>query len=268
MGFLHFLCLFVLVKTYNYILVDPSIENAMTYKPRIDAINRLVQSAFIFDYTKLVQLVSPLEAHIIFFYIENNPEKYEFYFEEIQKLKLNFPKILAVIISDTLDFSPFAVQLNIWEYLLTDFAIDEVKRCVDRIAPKRRIRNGESKILNSPNPDLLICIRTYGEYKYIRSRDVLYIKADNNAVDFHLISGEIIPVFKSLKSIERALPYPLVRIHNSYIVNAYYIKRIMLGRNEIYIKDFSTKLPFSKTYRENVEHIFNRLAETNYYIEI
>lgn len=265
---MHFFCLFVLLKTFNYILVDASIENAMTYKPRIDALKRLVQSAFIFDYSKLVQLISPLEAHLIFLYIENDPDKYEFYFEEIQKIKLNFPKILLVIISETLDFSPFAVQLNVWEYLLKDFTNDDLKRCVDRIEPKRKIRNGESKILNSPNPDLLICIRTYGEYKFIRSRDILYIKADNNSSDFHLVNKEIITVFKSLKSIERALPYPLVRIHNSYIVNAYFIRRIVMGKNLVYIENFTTKLPFSKTYRDNIDHIFNRLAETNYYIEI
>lgn len=240
----------------------------MTYKPRIDAINRLVQSAFIFDYSKLVQLVSPLEAHIIFLYIESDPEKFEFYFEEIQKLKLNFPKILTVIISDSLDFSPFAIQLNVWQYLMRDFDSEEIKQCVNRIAPKRKIRNGESKIINSPNPDLLICIRAYGEYKYIRAREVLYIKADNNAADFHLVTGEIVPVFKSLKSLARGLPYPLMRIHNSYIVNAVFIRRIVLGKSTIYIQNFTTKIPFSKTYRDNIEHIFNRLAETNYYVEI
>ena len=86
----------------------------------------------------------------------------------------------------------------------------------------------------------------------------------NNSTDIHLSSGEMITAFKTLKHFESVLKYPFVRIHNSYIVNIEYVSRIHTGNAVCHIKDTTTKLPFSKSYKENIDAIINTIASGNY----
>ena len=112
---------------------------------------------------------------------------------------------------------------------------------------------------------LIICVKSYGDYRYIDSDDVLYFEADNNSTDIHLNNGEMITAFKTLKHFETVLPpTQFLRIHNSYIINVNQVSRIHTGNTVCYIKNSTTKLPFSKSYKENVDLIISRIAGGNY----
>ncbi|MES2410851.1 MAG: LytTR family DNA-binding domain-containing protein [Bacteroidota bacterium] len=112
---------------------------------------------------------------------------------------------------------------------------------------------------------LVICVKSYGDYRYIDSDDVLYFEADNNSTDIHLNNGEMITAFKTLKHFETVLPpTQFLRIHNSYIINVNQVSRIHTGNTVCYIKNSTTKLPFSKSYKENVDLIISRIAAGNY----
>ena len=112
---------------------------------------------------------------------------------------------------------------------------------------------------------LVICVKSYGDYRYIDSDDVLYFEADNNSTDIHLNNGEMITAFKTLKHFETVLPpTQFLRIHNSYIINVNQVSRIHTGNTVCYIKNSTTKLPFSKSYKENVDLIIARIAAGNY----
>ncbi|MFZ4679099.1 MAG: LytR/AlgR family response regulator transcription factor [Flavobacterium sp.] len=112
---------------------------------------------------------------------------------------------------------------------------------------------------------LIICVKSYGDYRYIDSEDVLYFEADNNSTDIHLNNGEMITAFKTLKHFETVLPSTqFLRIHNSYIINVNQVSRIHTGNTVCYIKNSTTKLPFSKSYKENVDLIISRIAAGNY----
>ena len=112
---------------------------------------------------------------------------------------------------------------------------------------------------------LIICVKSYGDYRYIDSNDVLYFEADNNSTDIHLSNGEMITAFKTLKHFETVLPNShFLRIHNSYMINIAQVSRIHTGNTVCYIKNTTTKLPFSKSYKENVDLIIARIAAGNY----
>ncbi len=123
--------------------------------------------------------------------------------------------------------------------------------------------SGQAVIQNNEQP-LVLCIKSYGDYRYIDARDICYFQADNNSTDIHLNNGEMITAFKTLKHFEGVLPHPFSRIHNSYIVNRNYISRIHTGNAVCYIKNTTTKLPFSKSYKENVDIIISEFANGNY----
>ena len=111
---------------------------------------------------------------------------------------------------------------------------------------------------------LIICVKSYGDYRFIEAKDICYLQADNNSTDIHLCNGEMITAFKTLKHFEGVLMSPFVRIHNSYIVNIDYVSRIHTGNAVCYIKNTTIKLPFSKSYKENVDSIINSITNGNY----
>lgn len=123
----------------------------------------------------------------------------------------------------------------------------------------------EKPELMQKEQSLIICVKSYGDYRYIDSEDILYFEADNNSTDIHLNNGEMITAFKTLKHFETVLPESqFLRIHNSYIINVNQVSRIHTGNTVCYIKNSTTKLPFSKSYKDNVDLIINRIAAGNY----
>lgn len=127
------------------------------------------------------------------------------------------------------------------------------------------LAKAEKEFINySKDKPLIICVKSYGDYRFIEAKDICYLQADNNSTDIHLYNGEMITAFKTLKHFESVLNIPFVRIHNSYIVNIDYVSRIHTGNAVCYIKNTTTKLPFSKSYKENVDSIINSITNGNY----
>lgn len=136
---------------------------------------------------------------------------------------------------------------------------------MDTTVTKPTVSDSKNPIIVQKEQALIICVKSYGDYRYIDSTDVLYFEADNNSTDIHLNNGEMITAFKTLKHFEGVLPTAqFLRIHNSYIINIAQVSRIHTGNTVCYIKNSTTKLPFSKSYKENVDIIINRIASGNY----
>lgn len=158
--------------------------------------------------------------------------------------------------------------------VLDEALIDELETAENDVVVKDMPTDENQSVTLSPaevsgeipkQQSLIICVKSYGDYRYIDSEDVLYFEADNNSTDIHLNNGEMITAFKTLKHFENVLPpTQFLRIHNSYIINVNQVSRIHTGNTVCYIKNSTTKLPFSKSYKENVDLIISRIASGNY----
>ncbi|MCF8322397.1 MAG: response regulator transcription factor [Flavobacterium sp.] len=158
--------------------------------------------------------------------------------------------------------------------VLDEVLVDELETAENDIEVKDVPTDENQSVTLSPaevsgeipkQQSLIICVKSYGDYRYIDSEDVLYFEADNNSTDIHLNNGEMITAFKTLKHFETVLPpTQFLRIHNSYIINVNQVSRIHTGNTVCYIKNSTTKLPFSKSYKENVDLIISRIASGNY----
>jgi DNA-binding LytR/AlgR family response regulator len=153
--------------------------------------------------------------------------------------------------------SPNDFQDTIEEEIIIE---EEIQELLEEELPESFV---QQLIPNIEQP-LVLCIKSYGDYRYIDASDICYFQADNNSTDIHLNNGEMVTAFKTLKHFEGVLPFPFARIHNSYIVNRNYISRIHTGNAVCYIKNTTTKLPFSKSYKENVDLIISEFANGNY----
>lgn len=106
----------------------------------------------------------------------------------------------------------------------------------------------------------ILCIKSYGDYRFVEFDDIVYLKADNNSTDIVLNTGDSITAFKTLKHFEGTLPSEFMRIHNSHIVNINFVSRIHLGNSDCYLNKGKIKLPFSKSYKDNINTILELYA--------
>ncbi|NNC34135.1 MAG: DNA-binding response regulator [Croceitalea sp.] len=106
-----------------------------------------------------------------------------------------------------------------------------------------------------------LCLKTYSDYHYIDTREILYLRADNNATDFFMRDGDKISALKTLKSFELTLPKNFIRIHQSYILNSRYVSRINYGKSTCTLKNTADHLPFSKTYKERIDELKQLLSK-------
>lgn len=146
-----------------------------------------------------------------------------------------------------------AIKNNFFDFILKPFNELELRKSVLKFE-----MNLAEKIKST------ICLKSYKDFHYIDTNEILFLKADNNTTDFHMKDGSSISAFKTLKTFENSLPKNFLRIHKSYIINRDYVSRINFGKLNCTIQKHSYKIPFTKTYLNNIESINKDLSETSF----
>ncbi|NQY30148.1 MAG: response regulator transcription factor [Flavobacteriaceae bacterium] len=174
---------------------------------------------------------------------------FDFVHELSQYLK-NTPQLIAI--SSTKDKAYDAMKLNFIDYLLTPLSELEIRKSIINFENKCCLKKKST-----------LCLKSYKDYQYIDTNDILFLKADNNTTEFHLKDGKVINAYKTLKTFENKLPNNFLRIHKSYVVNAEYVTRINFGKLNCTIKgNILCTIPFTKTYLDNVFIIKESLSLT------
>jgi DNA-binding LytR/AlgR family response regulator len=144
-----------------------------------------------------------------------------------------------------------AIKNNFFDYWLKPYNEFDIRKSV------LKLRKREPK---EKAPETL-CLKSYNDFHFLDTRDILYLQADNNTTEFFMADGTVNNAYKTLKTFEKKLPKNFVRIHQSYIVNTDYISRINFGKNNCALKSVAKPLPFSKTYRENMDNLKQILSK-------
>lgn len=265
---------------YSYIIIDDDQESVLKTKAIADSFSELTFVATANNYTEGLNLILEHSPELIFLEIDPADKKSNLsllLINELYRYLKVIPKIIVTTTKKELAFE--AIQYEVSDYLLKPLArIDFVKSILKLnksndgneiilaqppVLVEKPILTAQQETSNTEKP-FILCIKSYGDYRYIDAKDICYLQADNNSTDIHLNNGEMITAFKTLKHFEGILSYPFIRIHNSYIVNRNYISRIHTGNAVCYVKNTITKLPFSKSYKANVDLIIAEFANGNY----
>ncbi|WP_396140880.1 LytR/AlgR family response regulator transcription factor [Flavobacterium sp.] len=285
----------------TYIIIDDDKGSILKTQAIAERFKNLSFVASANNYDDGLNLILEHQPRLVFLEIDPADKKSNLslaLINELYRYLSVVPKIIVITNKNELAYE--ALQYEVIDYLLKPVNINDFRKAIlkfDR-AIKLNVPYSEEKnpvatfevldealvedIEIAENPEvtlgtpivsgemqkpqsLVICVKSYGDYRYIDSGDVLYFEADNNSTDIHLNNGEMITAFKTLKHFETVLPpTQFLRIHNSYIINVNQVSRIHTGNTVCYIKNSTTKLPFSKSYKENVDLIINRIAAGNY----
>lgn len=269
---------------YSYVIIDDSPESVMETKAVAEGFSELTFVGSANNYEEGLNLILEHNPQLVFLEIDPKNKKSNLSLALINELYryLNvIPKIIVTTSKKDLAFE--AIQYQVTDYLLKPLArIDFIKLVLKlkkaAVVPEKAVEivnlkeeeeepktgfvaEHEAPSLADP---LILCIKSYGDYRYIDTRDICYLQADNNSTDIHLSTGETVTAFKTLKHFENVLSFPFVRIHNSYIVNSNLISRIHTGNAVCYIKNSAAKIPFSKSYKANIDLIISEISNGNY----
>lgn len=153
----------------------------------------------------------------------------------------------VIVISKDSNLAYKAIKHGINDFILSPIQLPEFRKSYLRfIKSQKRLKENR------------LVIKSNSDYNFIKIDEILYLKADNNTTDIYLVNGKKITAYKTLKFFEDQLPFTFLRIHNSYIVNINYVTRINVGKSKCYIENIL--LPFSRTYKENIDIIINRIS--------
>ncbi len=290
--------------SHTYIIIDDSQDDVVKTQAIAERFRNLSFVASANNYDDGVNLILEHQPRLVFLEIDPSDKKSNLslaLINELYRYLSVVPKIIVTTSKKELAYD--ALKYEVVDYLLKPLDINDFRKAIlkfDRAIksdlPHMEVKNPaatfevldetlteelqteehdveiktvpastDNTVTVQQPQSLIICIKSYGDYRYIDSEDILYFEADNNSTDIHLNNGEMITAFKTLKHFETVLPESqFLRIHNSYIINVNQVSRIHTGNTVCYIKNSTTKLPFSKSYKDNVDLIINRIAGGNY----
>ena len=127
---------------------------------------------------------------------------------------------------------------------------------------RKSILNFQKKKM--PNKKNCICLKSYKDYQYLKTENILFLKADGNTTEFHMNDGRIVNAFKTLKVFEELLPKEFSRIHKSYIINTTFVSRIQFGKATCSIKKSNQDIPFSNTYLDVIQNMNESLSQLSF----
>lgn len=263
--------------SFTYVIVDDSKEGALQTKGIADEFPELVFLGMANTHVNGIDLVLEKKPQLVFLEIDPTDKKSLLslgFISELHRFLTILPDI--IITTNKKDWALDAINYGVFDYYTKPVLPQQMIKSIHKLSKKAALvlpnelspSDGltekmtiQATVASKP---LIICIKSYGDYRYINADDICFFQADNNSTDIHLNSGEMITAFKTLKHFESILDFPFIRIHNSYIVNRNYISRIQAGNSLCFIRNSLKKIPFSRSYKSNIDLIISEFSKGNY----
>jgi len=201
-------------------------------------------------YESAMNLILKESPSLVFFNMDSVVPNFFQFINEINQHQEHPPELIAI--SATIENAFLAIKNGCSDAILEPLAELDIRKAILKYEKK-----------NKQSSKKTICLKSYGDYQYLNTDDILFLKADNNTTDFHMKDGNIITAFKTLKTYGALLPTSFLRIHKSYIINSSYVSRINFSKSQCTIDSNIRKIPFTKTYLDNVKVMNTILSNTS-----
>lgn len=188
---------------------------------------------------------------LVFINIDNTIDQPFHFVNEINLYSKDSPIFIAI--SNSKDNAYEVIKSGFFDLLLNPLSDLDIRKSILIYQKKNPVQCKKS-----------ICLKSYKDFQYLKTNEILFLKADNNTTDFYMNDGNIISAYKTLKTYEDLLPNQFLRIHKSYIINKEYVSRIQFGKYTCTLKNSDHNIPFTKTYINNIKHLKNNLSEYSY----
>ena len=82
-----------------------------------------------------------------------------------------------------------------YDAIKTGFFFDYLLNPVTDLDIRKSVLKFKKKHPNDTNK--IICLKSYKDYQYIDTDEILFLRADNNTTEFHMNDGDVISAFKN-----------------------------------------------------------------------
>lgn len=234
---------------YNYLIIDSDAATNLQLQHLMEDFEEFYCAGVASDTTDGINSILKFSPDVVFINLNDKAGKYFQMVAELYQYIQDIPIIIGI--SKSKQFAYEAIKNNFFDYWLLPFNEFDMRKTLLKL----------KKVMPNENTSQTLCLKSYKDFQYLETDNILYLKADNNATDFIMKDGTTVSAFKTLKTFEEKLPKNFVRIHQSYIININYVSRINFGKSVCALKNGREQLPFSKTYRENVDGLKKILSK-------
>lgn len=241
-----------LIKTYliDYLLIEKN-------KTNVERINSVLTTddgfnciGTVSSYEVSMKIILKEAPSLVLINLDNTLDQPFIFKKELNQFVENVPEFIGI--SSEKEKAYHAIKNNFFDFYLTPIQ--------DLDILKSKLLLQKKKIIPVKKT---ICLKSYNDFQYINTDDILFLKADNNTTDFYMENGNVISAFKTLKTYETSLPENFIRIHKSYVINKNFVFRINFGKSQCAVKLDSNNIPFSNTYADKVRVLNHDLIETS-----
>jgi DNA-binding LytR/AlgR family response regulator len=234
---------------HSYVIIDSNPETVYAIQLAMENFNNFICIGISPSEQEGLDIILDRNPSLVFLNIElehsNSGMTGYYMLDALQKYLDILPQFIAL--ATTAQYAIEGIRHSILDYIMTPVDKNVLRRTLFRF---RKLTFNKPADINDT-----LCLKSYGDYKFVNTNEVIFLKADNNTTDFVRVNGTTVSAFKTLKFFQESLPDHFIRIHNSYIVNSHYISRIHFGKSQCTMEHSNISVPFSKSYRENVEMI-------------
>ena len=234
----------------NYLIIETEDQVINKIKIVLDDFSNFNCVGYVHDYSECLDVILKEMPDLIFLNVDTTIENP---FNLINEASKYLKKDLEfVAISSSKEKAYEAIKCGFFDYLLSPINDLDIRKTALKFKKKHPIKINKT-----------ICLKSYKDYQYLNTDEILFLRADNNTTDFHMHNGDSICAYKTLKTFEMCLPKNFLRIHKSYIVNKNHVSRVSYASSNCTIKQYGQNIPFTKTYINNIELMINTLSQSS-----
>nr|WP_313809670.1 LytTR family DNA-binding domain-containing protein [Allomuricauda sp.] len=236
---------------YSYTIIDSSASSRLQLQVYLDDYEDLVCAGTAQNAIEGLNTILKFDPDLVLVNLNEDGMSYFQMVTELNQYMGTLPLIIGYSTSKKYAYN--AIKSGFFDYWILPHNEFDVRKTLFRL---RKLHPKHSK----PST---ICLKSYNDYHYLDTKDILYLKSDNNSTDFFMKNGEVVSAFKTLKSFEEQLPESFIRIHQSYILNSRYVSRINYGKSICTLKNLKQReIPFSKKYKTRIDSLKEMLSKT------
>jgi DNA-binding LytR/AlgR family response regulator len=235
----------------NYLIIEKDSKSVRSIKNVLEDYKEFNCIGISTTNTNAMNIILKENPDVVFFNIDNVIENPFEFTQELNLFNEGLPVFIAISSSKENIYE--VIKTGFFDFLLSPIAELEIRKTILKILKKIPAQSRKT-----------ICLKSYKDYQYLKTDEILYLKADNNTTDFYMNDGNVVNAYKTLKTFENILPNNFHRIHKSYIINKNFISRIQFGKSTCSIKRNGHEVPFTKTYINSIKSINKSLSEYSY----
>ena len=234
---------------YTYTIIDSDATSNLQLQHYLEDYGDFNCAALAKDSSEGINNILKFSPSVVFI---NLNEKAQEYFQMVMELHQYISELPVIIgVSKCKEYAYDAIKNGFFDYWLLPYNEFDIRKSLLRL----------KKQMPAPKESETLILKSYQDFQYLNTNDILYLQADNNTTEFVMKDGSVNNAYKTLKTFEGQLPKNFVRIHQSFIVNTNYISRISYGKSICTLNLRKLQLPFSKSYRSNIDELKKVLSK-------